>query len=217
MKIMDVKDVVSLVPNGAAIMVGGFLGVGTPETIIDELVNQGKKNLTLIVNDTAFIEKGVGKLIVNKLVKKVIASHIGTNPETQRQMLENEIEVELVPQGTLAERIRAGGAGLGGILTPTGVGTMVEERKKTMEINGKTYILELPLKADFAFIKAKEADYNGNLIYSLTAKNFNPIMALAAHTVVAEVGEIVPVGVLPPDYIHTPHVFVDYVVRRPTL
>lgn len=217
MKIMDVKEIVSLVPDGATIMVGGFLGVGTPETIMDELVNQDKKDLTLIVNDTAFIDKGVGKLIVNKLVKKVIASHIGTNLETQRQMLENEIKVELVPQGTLAERIRAGGAGLGGILTPTGVGTMVEEGKKTMEINGKTYILELPLKADFAFIKAKEADYNGNLIYSLTAKNFNPIMALAAHTVVAEVGEIVPVGVLPPDYIHTPHVFVDYVVRRPTL
>ena len=217
MEIMDVKDVVSLVPDGATIMVGGFLGVGTPETIIDELVNQGKKDLTLIVNDTAFIDKGVGKLIANKLVKKVIASHIGTNLETQRQMMENEIEVELVPQGTLAERIRAGGAGLGGILTPTGVGTMVEQGKKTMEIDGKTYILELPLKADFAFIKAKEADYNGNLIYSLTAKNFNPIMALAADTVVAEVGEIVPVGVLPPDYIHTPHVFIDYVVRRPTL
>ncbi len=217
MKIMDVKDVVSLVPDGATIMVGGFLGVGTPETIIDELINQSKKDLTLIVNDTAFIDKGVGKLIANKLVKKVIASHIGTNAETQRQMLENEIEVELVPQGTLAERIRAAGAGLGGILTPTGVGTMVEEGKKTMEINGKTYILELPLKADFAFIKAKEADYNGNLIYSLTAKNFNPIMALAADTVVAEVGEIVPVGVLPPDYIHTPHVFIDYVVRRSTL
>ncbi len=217
MKIMDVKDVVSLVPDGATIMVGGFLGVGTPETIIDELINQSKKDLTLIVNDTAFIDKGVGKLIANKLVKKVIASHIGTNAETQRQMLENEIEVELVPQGTLAERIRAAGAGLGGILTPTGVGTMVEEGKKTMEINGKTYILELPLKADFAFIKAKEADYNGNLIYSFTAKNFNPIMALAADTVVAEVGEIVPVGVLPPDYIHTPHVFIDYVVRRLTL
>ena len=217
MKIEDVQQVVSMVKDGSTIMVGGFLGVGTPETIIDELVKQNKKDLTLIANDTAFVDKGVGKLIVNKSIKKLIASHIGTNPETQKQMISNEIEVELVPQGTLAERLRAGGAGLGGILTPTGVGTMVEEGKKKIEIDGKEFLLELPLKADFAFIKAKEADYNGNLVYSLTAKNFNSIMALAADVVVAEVGEIVPVGVLPPDYIHTPHIFVDYVVRRSTL
>jgi acetate CoA/acetoacetate CoA-transferase alpha subunit len=217
MKIEDVQKIVSMVKDGSTIMVGGFLGVGTPETIIDELVKQNKKDLTLIVNDTAFTDKGVGKLIVNKSIKKLITSHIGTNPETQKQMIANELEVELAPQGTLAERIRAGGAGLGGILTPTGVGTMVEEGKKKIEIDGKEFLLELPLKADFAFIKAKEADYNGNLVYSLTAKNFNSIMALAADVVVAEVGEIVPVGVLPPDYIHTPHIFVDYVVRRPTL
>ncbi len=214
MKILDVKEAVSMIKDGSTIMVGGFLGVGTPETIMDEIVAQKKKDLTLIVNDTAFIDKGVGKLIANKLVKKLIASHIGTNLETQRQMIENELEVELVPQGTFAERIRAGGAGLGGILTPTGVGTIVEEGKRKIEIDGKTYLLELPLRADFALLKAKEADYNGNLVYSLTAKNFNPIMALAADTVIVEVQEIVPVGVLPPDYIHTPHVFVDYAVRR---
>jgi acetate CoA/acetoacetate CoA-transferase alpha subunit len=214
MKILDVEQAVSMVRDGDTIMVGGFLGVGTPESIMDELVRQGKKNLTLIVNDTAFVDKGVGKLIVNKLIKKLITSHIGTNSETQKQMMAGDLEVELVPQGTFVERIRAAGAGLGGVLTPTGIGTMVEEGKRKIEIEGKEYLLELPLKADFAFLKAKEADYNGNLIYSLTAKNFNPIMALAADQVVVEVEEIVPVGVLPPDYIHTPHVFVDYVVRR---
>jgi acetate CoA/acetoacetate CoA-transferase alpha subunit len=214
MKILDAEQAVSMVRDGDTIMVGGFLGVGTPESIMDELVRQGKKNLTLIVNDTAFIDKGVGKLIVNKLIKKLITSHIGTNSETQKQMMSGDLEVELVPQGTFVERIRAAGAGLGGVLTPTGIGTMVEEGKRKIEINGKEYLLELPLKADFAFLKAKESDYNGNLIYSLTAKNFNPIMVLAANKVVVEVEEIVPVGVLPPDYIHTPHVFVDYVVRR---
>ncbi|MCX7654081.1 MAG: acetate CoA-transferase subunit alpha [Fervidobacterium sp.] len=212
MKVVSCDQVVELVRPGMVVMIGGFLGVGTPENIIDKLVEKRIGNLTVIANDTAFEDKGVGKLVKNKLCKKVIVSHIGTNPETQRQMISGELEVELVPQGTLAERVRAGGAGLGGILTPTGVGTIVENGKQVIEINGKRYLLELPLKADIALIKAKRCDYFGNLVYNLTATNFNPLMAMAADTVIVEVEEIVPVGVLSPDEIKTPGVLVDYVV-----
>ncbi|MEN3042630.1 MAG: acetate CoA-transferase subunit alpha [Fervidobacterium sp.] len=212
MKIVSCDQVVELVKPGMVVMIGGFLGVGTPENIIDKLVEKRIGNLTVIANDTAFEDKGVGKLVKNKLCKKVIVSHIGTNPETQRQMISGELEVELVPQGTLAERVRAGGAGLGGILTPTGVGTIVENGKQVIEINGKRYLLELPLKADIALIKAKRCDYLGNLVYNLTATNFNPLMAMAADIVIVEVEEIVPVGVLSPDEIKTPGVLVDYVV-----
>lgn len=212
MKVVSCDQVVELVRPGMVVMIGGFLGVGTPENIIDKLVEKRIGNLTVIANDTAFEDKGVGKLVKNKLCKKVIVSHIGTNPETQRQMISGELEVELVPQGTLAERVRAGGAGLGGILTPTGVGTIVENGKQVIEINGNRYLLELPLKADIALIKAKRCDYFGNLVYNLTATNFNPLMAMAADTVIVEVEEIVPVGVLSPDEIKTPGVLVDYVV-----
>lgn len=193
-------------------MIGGFLGVGTPEKIIDEIIKNKIKNLTVIANDTAFEDKGIGKLVKNKLCKKVIVSHIGTNPETQRQMIEGTLQVELVPQGTLAERIRAGGVGLGGILTPTGVGTIVEEGKQIIEIEGKKYLLELPLRADVALIKAKKADYIGNLVFNLTAENFNPLMALSADTVIVEVEEIVPTGSLSPNEIKIPGVVVDYIV-----
>lgn len=193
-------------------MIGGFLGVGTPEKIIDEIIKNKIKNLTVIANDTAFEDKGIGKLVKNKLCKKVIVSHIGTNPETQRQMIEGTLQVELVPQGTLAERIRAGGVGLGGILTPTGVGTIVEEGKQIIEIEGKKYLLELPLRADIALIKAKKADYIGNLVFNLTAENFNPLMALSANTVIVEVEEIVPTGSLSPNEIKIPGVVVDYIV-----
>lgn len=193
-------------------MIGGFLGVGTPEKIIDEIIKNKIKNLTVIANDTAFEDKGIGKLVKNKLCKKVIVSHIGTNPETQRQMIEGTLQVELVPQGTLAERIRAGGVGLGGILTPTGVGTIVEEGKQIIEIEGKKYLLELPLRADVALIKAKKADYLGNLVFNLTAENFNPLMALSADTVIVEVEEIVPTGSLSPNEIKIPGVVVDYIV-----
>lgn len=193
-------------------MIGGFLGVGTPEKIIDEIIKNKIKNLTVIANDTAFEDKGIGKLVKNKLCKKVIVSHIGTNPETQRQMIEGTLQVELVPQGTLAERIRAGGVGLGGILTPTGVGTIVEEGKQIIEIEGKKYLLELPLRADVALIKAKKADYIGNLVFNLTAENFNPLMALSANTVIVEVEEIVPTGSLSPNEIKIPGVVVDYIV-----
>lgn len=212
-KVISIDEAVELLKPGMTIMIGGFLGVGTPEKLIDKIVEKRINNLVVIANDTAMPDRGIGKLIVNKLCKKVIVSHIGTNPETQRQMINGELEVELVPQGTLAERIRAGGAGLGGILTPTGVGTVVEEGKRVIEINGKKYLLELPLKADIALIKAKKCDYYGNLVYNLTATNFNPIMAMAADIVIAEVEEVVPVGALNPDEIKTPGVLVDYVVR----
>ncbi|MBP2292899.1 CoA transferase subunit A [Azospirillum rugosum] len=213
-KLIALADAVALIPDGAVLMVGGFMGVGTPPRLIDELVRQGKRDLTLICNDTALPGKGVGKLIGAKAFRRVIASHIGLNPETQRQMIAGETEVELVPQGTLAERVRAAGFGLGGVLTPTGVGTVVEEGKQTVEVDGKVFLLEKPLKADFALINAKRADYYGNLEYALTARNFNPLMAMAAETVIAEAEDIVPVGVIPPDAVATPNVLVDYIVAK---
>ncbi|ABR30991.1 branched-chain amino acid dehydrogenase [Thermosipho melanesiensis] len=216
MKVVDISKINELVKEGATLMIGGFLGVGTPENIIDEIIRHNISNLTVIANDTAFEDRGIGKLVKNKLCKKVIVSHIGTNPETQRQMIEGTLEVELVPQGTLAERIRAAGVGLGGILTPTGVGTVVEKDKKVIEVEGKKYLLELPIHADVALIKAKKADYLGNLVYNLTAENFNPIMALAAKTVIAEVEEIVPTGTLSPNEIKTPGIIVDYIVTGVT-
>lgn len=212
LRIIKLEEVAELIRPGSTLMIGGFLGVGTPENIIDKLVEKGIRDLVVIGNDTAFEDRGIGKLVKSKLCRKVIVSHIGTNPETQRQMIAGEMEVELVPQGTLAERVRAGGAGLGGILTPTGVGTVVENGKRVIEIDGKKYLLELPIRADFALIKAKKCDYYGNLVYNLTATNFNPLMALAADIVIVEAEEIVPVGTLPPDEIKTPGILVDYVV-----
>ncbi|MCW2238919.1 CoA transferase subunit A [Azospirillum canadense] len=213
-KIIELADAVALIPDGAVLMIGGFMGVGTPPRLIDELVRQGKRGLTVIANDTALPGIGIGKLIAAKAVARVIASHIGLNPETQRQMIAGETEVELVPQGTLAERVRAAGFGLGGVLTPTGVGTVVEEGKQTVEVDGKTFLLEKPLKADFALINAKRADYYGNLEYALTARNFNPLMAMAAETVIVEAEDIVPIGVIPPDAVATPNVLVDYIVAK---
>ncbi|ANQ54064.1 branched-chain amino acid dehydrogenase [Thermosipho affectus] len=212
MKVIDISEIKTLIYEGATLMIGGFLGVGTPEKIIDEIVKNKISSLTVIANDTAFEDKGIGKLIKNKLCKKVIVSHIGTNPETQKQMIEGSLEVELVPQGTLAERIRAAGVGLGGILTPTGVGTVVENGKKLLEIDGKKYLLELPLHADISIIKAKKSDYMGNLVFNLTAENFNPLMALAAKMVIVEVEETVPTGSLAPNEIKIPGVIVDYIV-----
>lgn len=208
------EEVLAKIKDGSTIMIGGFLGVGTPHAIVDALVKSGVKDLTIIANDTATPDLGIGKLIVNRQVKKVIATHIGTNPETGRQMIQEEIEVELVPQGTLAERIRAGGSGLGGILTPTGVGTVVEEGKEVMSINGKQYLLELPIRADFALINAYKADKAGNLVYRRSAKNFNPIMALAADEVVAEVQQLVEVGEIDPDDVITPGILVDNIVVK---
>ncbi len=212
-KLVTVQQAIEMIPDGATLMIGGFLGVGTPELLVDALVRSGKKNLTIIANDTATPDKGIGKLIVTKQAKKVIVSHIGTNPETQKQMIEGTLEVELVPQGTLAERVRAGGFGLGGILTPTGLGTVVENGKQKVTIDGKEYLVETALKADFALIKAKKADYYGNLTFCLTARNFNPLMAFAANTTIVEVDELVPVGGLNPEEIIVPHAVVDYIVR----
>lgn len=161
-------------------MIGGFMGVGSPHRVIAELVRQGRKDLTVIANDTARPQVGIGLLIAAKLVRKVIVSHIGTNPETQRQIIARELDAELCPQGTLAERIRAAGYGLGGVLTPTGLGTTVAEGKRSIDVDGRDFLLETPLKADFALIAAKRCDYQGNLDYALTARNFNPVMATAA-------------------------------------
>jgi acetate CoA/acetoacetate CoA-transferase alpha subunit len=213
-KTCKVTEAIACIPDGAVLMIGGFMGVGTPRRLIDELVRQGRKGLTVIANDTSRPGVGIGKLISARLVRRVVASHIGTNPETQRQMLDGELEVELVPQGTLAERVRAGGYGLGGVLTPTGVGTLVEQGKRTLEIDGRMFLLELPLRAEFALINARRADHIGNLTYAMTARNFNPLMAMAADTVVAEAQEIVPVGVIAPDDVMTPAVLVDRLVAK---
>jgi acetate CoA/acetoacetate CoA-transferase alpha subunit len=203
-----------MIPDGASLMIGGFMGVGTPERLIDEMVRQGKRNLTIIANDNAMPGRGIGKLVDAGLVASTIASHIGLNPETQKQMIAGKIKVELVPQGTLVERIRAGGAGLGGVLTPTGVGTMVEEGKQRIELGGKAYLLETALRADFALVGAFLADYSGNLTYALTSRNFNPVMAMAADTTIATADHIVPVGMIPPDQVVTPAPLVDYVVAN---
>ncbi|MTJ81078.1 MAG: 3-oxoacid CoA-transferase subunit A [Telmatospirillum sp.] len=213
-KAVNVTKAVELIPDGASLLVGGFLGVGSPHRILAELVRQGRKDLTVIANDTARPGVGIGLLIDAKLVRKLIVTHIGTNPETQRQMIAGETEVELAPQGTLAERIRAGGFGLGGVLTPTGVGTVVAEGKQTVEVDGETFLLEKPIKADFALIACWRADYNGNLDYSLTARNFNPVMAPAGAVVIAEPTEIVPVGAIAPDDVVTPHVLVDHIIEK---
>jgi acetate CoA/acetoacetate CoA-transferase alpha subunit len=195
-------------------MIGGFMAVGTPERLIDEIVCQGKRDLTVIANDTAAPGRGIGKLVDAKRLRKAIVSHIGLNPETQRQMMAGDLEVELVPQGTLIERIRAGGHGLGGILTQTGIGTPVERGKQNIEVGGKSYLLEVSLRADFALVQAFLADYLGNLSYALTARNFNPVIAMAADTVIACADNIVPVGVLAPDHVVTPAPVVDYLVAN---
>ncbi|RLM27857.1 acetate CoA-transferase subunit alpha [Brenneria alni] len=209
-KIIDASHFRSYLYDGMTIMFGGFMGVGTPKLLVDEIIKSGVSDLTIIGNDTGFVDTGVGPLIANGQVKKVIASHIGTNPETGRRMIAGEMEVELVPQGTLAERIRSGGAGLGGFLTPTGVGTVVEDNKQKITIDNIAYLLELPLKADLAILQASIADTSGNLIYRLTARNFNPLIALAASKVIAQCEQVVPVGQLAPECIVTPGALVDH-------
>jgi acetate CoA/acetoacetate CoA-transferase alpha subunit len=214
MKTVSVEDAVAMIPDGASLMIGGFMGVGTPERLIDELVRQGKRNLTVIANDTAVPGRGIGKLVDAGLVSRTVASHIGLNPETQKQMMAGKMIVDLVPQGTLIERIRAGGYGLGGVLTPTGVGTVVQEGKQRIDVNGKSYLLETALRADFALLGAFIADYLGNLAYVLTSRNFNPIVAMAADTTIATAENIVPVGVIAPDHVMTPGAVVDYLVEN---
>jgi len=214
MQTVSLEQSIALIPNGASLMIGGFMGVGTPERLVNEILRQNKRDITVIANDTAVPGRGIGKLIGAKVASKAIVSHIGLNPETQRQMLAGELVVELVPQGTLAERIRAGGHGLGGILTSTGLGTPVENGKQKIEVGGKSYLLEAALRADFALVHAFLADYLGNLSYALTARNFNPVIAMAADTVIVTADNIVPVGVISPDHVMTPAPLVDYLVSN---
>ena len=214
MKPVSAEEAVAMIPNGASIMVGGFMGVGTPERLLDELVRQKKSQLSIIANDAAVPGRGIGKLFDASLVASLTASHIGLNPEAQKQMMAKKIEVSLVPQGTLAERIRCGGSGLGGVLTPTGAGTIVEEGKQRIEIDGKHFLLETALRSQFALVHAFLADYLGNLSYVLTSRNFNPVMAMAADTVIVTAEHIVPVGVIAPDHVMTPAPLVDYLVAN---
>ncbi|MDR0363564.1 MAG: CoA transferase subunit A [Bacteroidales bacterium] len=212
-KQISIDEAVAKIKDGMTLMIGGFLANGTPEKIIDALVKANVKNLTIIANDTGFPDKGIGKLVVNHQVKKIVTSHVGTNPETGNQMNAGLMEVEFSPQGTLAERVRAGGAGIGGFLTPTGLGTQVAEGKEIIERHGKQYLFEEPLRADVALLKANVSDHLGNLIYKGTTQNFNPLMATAADIVIVEVEELVETGKLPIEAIHTPHIFVDYIVQ----
>jgi acetate CoA/acetoacetate CoA-transferase alpha subunit len=214
MRTVSVEEAVAMIPAGASVMVGGFMGVGTPERLLDEIVRQRKSGLSIICNDAAVPGNGVGKLFDAALVSRLTATHIGLNPKAQQQMLGNQIAVELVPQGTFVERIRAGGCGLGGVLTPTGVGTLVAEGKRQVEIDGKVFLLETGLRAQFALVHAFLADYSGNLTYALTARNFNPVMAMAADTVIVTAEHIVPVGVIAPDHVVTPAPLVDYLIAN---
>ena len=211
-KIISIEDAIANIKSGMTIMIGGFLGNGNPKKIIDLLLQKPIKDLTIICNDTAMPDVGIGKLIVNRQVKKVITSHIGTNPTTVDLMNAGEILVEFVPQGTLVEKIRCGGAGLGGFLTKTGLGTLVAEGKKLMTVNGIEYLFEEPLRADIALICATYGDSIGNLQYKGTSQNFNPLMATAADLVIAEVENLVEIGAIAPEAVHTPAIFVDYIV-----
>ena len=214
MKTVSAEEAVAMIPNGASVMVGGFMGVGTPERLLDELVRQRRSGLSIICNDAAVPGRGVGKLFDAALVSSLIGSHIGLNPKVQQQMMANTIAVDLIPQGTFVERIRAGGYGLGGVLTPTGVGTIVAEGKRRIEIDGKEFLVETALRAQYALVHAFLADYLGNLAYALTARNFNPIMAMAADTVIVTAEHIVPVGVIAPDHVATPAPLVDYLITN---
>ncbi len=213
-KTVTVEQAVSGIKDGAVIMFGGFLGCGTPEVLIDALLEKGVKDITVICNDTATPTTGVGRLVAAKRVRKVIASHIGTNPETGAQMNSGETEVELIPQGTLAERIRCAGYGLGGVLTPTGLGTEAEKGKEVIVSDGKSYLLEKPLKADFAILGASLADKSGNLFFKGTTKNFQPLMATAADTVIVYAEKLVETGEIDPDIVDTPGIFVDYIAVK---
>ncbi|WP_462429502.1 CoA transferase subunit A [Butyricimonas virosa] len=212
-KFISIEEAVSKVKDGMTIMVGGFLANGTPNKIVDALAKSGVKNLTLICNDTAYPDKGVGQLIANKQVKKLFVSHIGTNPHTSEQMNSGELEIEFCPQGSLAERVRAGGCGLGGILTQTGMGTIVAEGKQIVNVDGKDYLLEKPLRADIALVGASLGDKAGNLVYRGTSQNFNPLMASAADLVIAEINELVEVGEIAVENVKTPSIMVDFIVK----
>lgn len=208
-------ELAAKIPDGATVMIGGFMGVGSPHRMIDALCAAGRTGLTVIGNDAGKPNHGIGRLVREKRVARLIVSHIGLNPESQAGMHAGEIDMQLVPQGTLAERIRAAGHGLGGVLTKTGLGTSVAEGARVFAIDGEDWLYAPPLKADVALIAARRADYAGNLDYELTATNFNPLMAMAAATVIAEPQSIVPIGVIPPDDVRTPGVLVDWICARP--
>lgn len=211
-KLISIEAALKHINDGATIMINGFMGVKSPDRLIDAIVEKNVKNLTVIANDTCVPNKGIGKLINKKLIKKLYASHIGLNPETGSLINAGELEVELIPQGTLAERIRCGGAGIGGFLTPTGLGTSIEEGKQKITVNGKEYLLELPLRADVALIKGSVVDKLGNVYYKGTTKNFSLVMATAADIVIVEADKIVEPGEIDPDLVMTPSLFVDYIV-----
>ncbi|MBP7213233.1 MAG: CoA transferase subunit A [Anaerolineaceae bacterium] len=211
-KLISMHDAVNLVRDGDTIMVGGFLAVGTPDRLIDALIEKGVKDLTLICNDTGFVDRGVGKMVVAKMFKKIYASHVGTNKETGRQLLEGETEVVLVPQGTLIEQIRAGGFGLGGVLTKTGLGTAVEEGKDIVEIDGEKYLLEKPMRANIALLYAEKADVKGNLTFHGATRNFNTYMGAAADISIVEAKEVVPLGGISQDDVVVPGVFVNHII-----
>lgn len=212
-KVISVSQAMDFIHEGTTLMYGGFMGVGTPEILMDALRSKEVKNLTVIGNDAAVPGKGIAKVISNGQVKRLIASHIGLNPEIAMLMNENQLDVELVPQGTLAERIRCGGAGIGGFLTPTGIGTEVEMGKQKLEVGGKNYLLELPLRADVAFIRGSIVDTMGNVYYRGTTQNFNPLVAMAADIVIVAAEKLVEPEELTPEWIMTPAVFVDYIVE----
>lgn len=211
-KVINIQEAIEKIDDGAVIMIGGFMANGSPEKLIDALVEKNVKDLTLICNDTGFIDKGVGKLVANKQCKKIIASHIGTNKETGRQMNAGETEVELIPQGTLVEQIRSAGFGLGGVLTKTGIGTLVEEGKEKIIVDGETYLLEKPIKADVALIYGSKVDKNGNVVYQGSTNNFNNLMASAAEVTIVETEELVEIGEIAPNHVITPGVFINYIV-----
>jgi len=212
-KIISKKEIKNFLKDGMTIAIGGFMGCGNAHNIIDEILKTDVKNLTLIATDTASDGFGIGKLIDARRIVKLFASHIGTNKATQSQVIEGFIDLELVPQGTLAERLRAASAGLGGILTKTGIGTEVQEGKKLININGEDFILEKPIFIDVAFIKAQKADKLGNLVYNGSTRNFNTAMAGAAKITIAEVEEVVENGDLNPNFIHTPFVYINHILK----
>jgi len=211
-KIVTVEEAMSHIHDGDTVMIGGFMACGTPEILVDGIVKKEIRELHVIANDYGIPGRGIGKLISAKAIKSITASHIGLNQETGAQMVNGELEVELVPQGSLAEKIRAGGAGLGGVLTPTGVGTDVENGKQKITLAGVEYLIEMPLKADVALIRGSIVDKAGNVYYNATTKNFNPCMATAAKTVIVAAEKIVEVGELDPNQVMTPAIFVDYIV-----
>ena len=210
-KQITLQEAAGLVKDGMTVMFGGFLGVGSPVQITDALVEKGVKDLTIISNDTAYDNVSHGKLVANHQVKKAIVSHTGTNKETAAQKNAGTLEVEYVPQGTLAERIRAYGAGLGGVLTPTGLGTIIADGKEIVKVDGKDYLLEKPLKADIAFLRANMVDEEGNMVFLGTTNNFNPLMAMAADVVVVEAEKLVKAGEIKPECVHASGIFVDYI------